>query len=178
MMTRDDVRLEWLAEEVSKTLDAAGVKVPDNEAAPLPLPENRAQPQDGEDGKPPLYIVGVGDKLARHDDPARALNRVPKETPRLALMHNPDSFAKFLTGTAPLALAGHTHGGQIRLPFMPEWSWMSLVSADEVHADGWIDGYGQSGNRLYVNRRIDFSLVPIHISCQPEVTLFTLRRAK
>lgn len=111
MMTRDDVRLEWLAEEVSKTLDAAGVKVPDNEAAPLPLPENRAQPQDGEDGKPPLYIVGVGDKLARHDDPARALNRVPKETPRLALMHNPDSFAKF--SPAPrhsLWRATHTAG--------------------------------------------------------------------
>ncbi len=41
MMTRDDVKLEWLAEEVSKSLEAAGVEVLDNEAAPLPLPENR-----------------------------------------------------------------------------------------------------------------------------------------
>ncbi len=178
MMTRDDVKLEWLAEEVSKSLEAAGVEVLDNEAAPLPLPENRARTQGGEDGKAPLYVVGVGDKFARNDNPALALSRVPKETPRLALMHNPDSFAVFPAGTAPLALAGHTHGGQIRLPFTPEWSWMFLVSADEVYADGWIDGYGQSGNRLYVNRGIGFSLVPIRINCQPEVTLFTLRRAK
>ena len=90
-------------------------------------------------------------------------------------MHNPDSFEPLPSGTAPLAMAGHTHGGQVRLPFLPEWSWMTFAKEDEVHADGWIDGYGQPGNRLYVNRGIGFSIIPIRINCPPEITLFTLR---
>ncbi len=44
--------------------------------------------------------------------------------------------------------------------------------------DGWIEGFGEPGNQLYVNRGIGFSVVPIRILCPPEVTLFTLRSAQ
>lgn len=176
MMTPGDVKLEWLAEEISRRLEAAGVEVLDNEAAPLLFGGNIKRPQSGEETGPPLYVVGIGSHFARNDKPEVALSQVPAGAPRLALMHNPDSFAKFPANAAPLALAGHTHGGQIRVPFTPEWSWMALATKDQVHADGWIDGYGQPGNRLYVNRGIGFSYAPIRINCRPEVTLFTLRR--
>ena len=89
-------------------------------------------------------------------------------------MHNPDVFAELPAGTAPLALAGHTHGGQVRLPFMPSWSWFALVTQDAVHTDGWIDDYGAPGNRLYVNRGIGMSGLPVR-NCRPEVTLITLQ---
>ena len=89
------------------------------------------------------------------------------------MMHNPNSFEAFPAGSAPLAVAGHTHGGQVRLPGTPEWSWLTFVKEDEVHADGWIDGYGSPHNRLYVNRGIGFSGVPLRINCMPEVSLFT-----
>ena len=65
----------------------------------------------------------------------------------------------------------------IRLPFTPEWSWITFRLEDEVHADGWIDGYGAPGNRLYVNRGIGFSVLPIRINCPPEITMFTLSGA-
>ncbi len=74
-------------------------------------------------------------------------------------------------------MAGHTHGGQVRIPFLPEWSWLTYAVEDEVHADGWIDGYGAPGNRLYVNRGIGFGTAPIRVNCPPEVTVFTLRPA-
>lgn len=168
MMEPDEIKLEWLAEETSRRLAAAGVRMIDNDAATLPL---------AEPGGDPLYIVGVGDKFARNDNVAQALSRLPDGVPRLALMHNPDSFAKFPPGAAPLALAGHTHGGQIRLPFTPNWSWVSLVKGGEVNNSGWIENYGQPGNSLYVNRGIGFSLVPVRINCRPEMTLITLYRA-
>ena len=91
-------------------------------------------------------------------------------------MHEPDSFAAFPANAAPLALAGHTHGGQIRIPFTDDWSWMSLFVNEKVRADGWISDFGQAGNRLYVNRGIGFSSFPIRINCRPELTVFTLRR--
>ena len=78
----------------------------------------------------------------------------------------------------PIFMAAHTHGGQVRIPFLPEWSWMTFVKEDEVHADAWIDGYGQPGNKLYVNRGIGFSIIPIRINCPPEVTFFTLRPSR
>ena len=74
-----------------------------------------------------------------------------------------------------MALGAHTHGGQIRPPFLTRWSWMSLVKESPVAADGWIEpGFGAKGNRLYVNRGIDFSVVPMRINCRPELTWVTL----
>ncbi|MFH7029531.1 MAG: hypothetical protein ACHBN1_30130 [Heteroscytonema crispum UTEX LB 1556] len=120
-------------------------------------------------------MVGIGSHWAKEDKPEVALAQVPNGAPRFVMMHHPDSFAAFPANTAPVAVAGHTHGGQIRLPFTPEWSWLSFTQEDEVDVDGWIDNYGAPGNRLYVNRGIGFSIIPIRINCPPEVTLFTLR---
>ncbi|MFB6373642.1 MAG: metallophosphoesterase, partial [Bradymonadaceae bacterium] len=94
---------------------------------------------------------------------------------RFVTMHHPDTFAKFPAGTAPVTLAGHTHGGQIQLPGLPRWSWIALSKKDEVHADGWIPDYGKAGNDLYVNRGIGMSVVPMRINCVPEMTVMTLQ---
>ena len=179
MMTPHDLKQEWLARLLRQSLEGAGVRVLDNAAAALPSPAARPNGSQAETttGEPPLYVVGIGSHFAQHDNPAVALSQVPTKAPRLVFMHNPDSFIQLPAGAAPLALAGHTHGGQIRIPFTPEWSWPSLVSDNQIHGDGWIDGYGQPGNRLYVNRGIGFSYVPIRINCPPELTMFTLRRA-
>ena len=168
MGTPEDVKLDWLADQVHKALEAAGIQVLENEAAPLPSP-------DGSEGEN-LYLVGIGSHYANNARPQQALAQLPDDVPRLVLMHNPDSFDELPAGSAPLALAGHTHGGQIRLPFTPEWSWMALLAEDQVHADGWVEGYGQPGNRLYVNRGIGFSVIPVRLNAAPEVTLFTLQR--
>lgn len=172
MMTPKDVKLEPVAQKLKSELTAAGVRVLENEAVPLPL-GNGAEAQPGT-----LYLVGVGSKYAGHSRPAEALSQLPADAPRIALMHNPKSFAEFPPNAAPLAVAAHTHGGQIRIPFLPSWSWLELVSEDEIHADGWIEGYGQAGNRLYVNRGIGFSKLPVRINCSPEITLIKLHRTK
>jgi uncharacterized protein len=79
-------------------------------------------------------------------------------------------------GAAALAVAGHTHGGQFRLPFTPEWTWMTYTTSDQVHTDGFSEGYGADDNTLYVNRGIGFSVVPFRLNSPPELTYFTLRR--
>jgi predicted MPP superfamily phosphohydrolase len=161
-----DPKNEQLVGRLVAGLESVEVRILHNEAVEL------AHPQGAEE---PLFLVGIGSKIAQEAHPAAALADLPASAPRVVLMHNPDTFATLPAGTAPLALAGHTHGGQIRLPFMPGWSWMSLVQEGEVRADGWISDYGNAGNKLYVNRGVGFSKVPIRINCPPELTLFTLQ---
>ncbi|MEC4985670.1 MAG: metallophosphoesterase [Oscillatoria sp. PMC 1068.18] len=159
-----------LAANLEAALEEIGINVLQNEAITIPLPESASQADDS-----PLYLVGVGAYLADNSQPEKALAEVPDNSPRIVMMHNPNSFPAFPANTAPLAVAGHTHGGQIRVPFTPEWSWVSLKREKLQHIDGWAQDYGASGNQLYVNRGIGFSDIPIRLNCPPEVTFFTLQ---
>ncbi len=62
-------------------------------------------------------VVGLGDHWAKKDglEPLRA---APKDLPIILLMHQPDTAMSIPRGAAALALAGHTHGGQVRFPFI------------------------------------------------------------
>lgn len=155
---------EQLASNLETKLKAAGIIVLDNESTEMRV--------SGSDEA--LYLVGVDSLWANEDNVDAALSGVPEGSPRVALMHNPDDFEKFPANTAPLAVSGHTHGGQIRLPNSPQWSWLRFTQDDKVYADGWAKGYGKPGNNLYVNVGIGMSIVPIRLFCPPELTLFTL----
>ena len=155
-----------LAAQLDKSLESIGVKVLNNEVDAIPL-EDRASE---------LYVVGIDSHWANDDKVESALAQISDDTPRVVMMHNPDSFTDFPANTAPFAMGGHTHGGQIRLPYLPQWSWLSFAKEDRVFADEWVaEEYGKPGNRLYINRGIGFSDVPIRINCAPEVTFFTLK---
>jgi predicted MPP superfamily phosphohydrolase len=96
--------------------------------------------------------------------------------------HHPASFAELPARSAPFAVAGHTHGGQVRLPLAPLTRHLTYAKEVKVMASGWIhdariDGYGQEGNDLYVSRGIGCSVVPMRLFCRPELTLFTLKGA-
>lgn len=157
-----------LAAAVERALEEQGIRTLVNEAAPVEL-------EDGE----PLYIVGLGSNYAGMDNAQQALASVPSSAARIVMMHNPNSFPKLDAQTAPLAVAGHTHGGQLRLPFLPSWSYLTLAREGELHIDGWIeDDYGEAGNALYVNRGLGMSLLPLRINAPPELTFFTLEQGQ
>lgn len=179
IIEKTDPKHDAMAANLLAALGAAGVRVLRNEAVPM-----RLRTTDGtrQYSAPPLaastlYLAGIGSNWAGEDDPLLAVGQVPRGAPYIVFMHNPRSYARMPAGTAPLALAAHTHGGQVRVPFTPEWTWLTFVRDDPVHADGWTHGnFGAPGNHLYVNRGIGFSYVPVRIDCPPELTLLTLRR--
>jgi predicted MPP superfamily phosphohydrolase len=169
----DSLPLPEIANDLTRALQASGVTVLRNSARPLGVRVFR-RPADRR-----LLVAGLDAWSPRASDVGAMLAQVPGGAPRLVLMHNPLGFQHLPPGTAPVAFAAHTHGGQIRLPFLRHWTWMSLVKETPVAADGWIaPSFGAAGNHLYVNRGIGFSVVPIRLNCPPELTWFTLTRAE
>jgi uncharacterized protein len=168
METQEALQLAWIARDLEAALEKTGVVVLRNEAVKI----KNTQAEEGS----PLYIVGIGPYYPAEDRVSMAFAYLPAGVPRIVIMHNPQTFAKIPAGLAPLSIAGHTHGGQVRIPFLPSWSWISIVKEGEVNSDGWIENFGNDENRLYVNRGIGFSRVPIRINCRPEVTFFELVR--
>ncbi|MEZ5288713.1 MAG: hypothetical protein R2712_28685 [Vicinamibacterales bacterium] len=167
----DSLPLPVVADRLSQVLRDEGIDVLRNRAIPLGEADVERPRQHR------LFVAGVDARFPRRDDAKAALAQMPPSAPRLVLMHNPRSFLDAPRGAAPIAFAGHTHGGQIRLPFLPEWSWISLARDAPVAADGWAPPqFGAAANHLYVNRGIGFSLVPVRLNCRPELTWVTLER--
>ena len=160
-----------VARRVRDVLDSAGVHMMDNRADTLSLPAADSG------ARSPLYVVGIGEKWGENDDVAAAFAGVPDSAPRIVFMHDPDSFARIPAGKAPIAVAAHTHGLQIGVPFVSDWLWRHEFSDNGSGVEGWIDHYGEPGNRVYVNRGVGFSIVPARVHAAPELTVFTLTRA-
>ena len=168
----DSLAVPAAADDLTRALREAGVTMLRNQVAFVGARDVDRPPSDR------LHVAGLDAWFPARSDIDLTAAAIPAGAPRVFLMHNPLAFRALPEGTAPVALAAHTHGGQVRFPFLPRWSWMSLVKATPVAADGWIPAtFGARGNRLYVNRGIGFSYVPLRLNCRPELTWFTLRRA-
>jgi uncharacterized protein len=171
LMNEGSKKESYVARHVRVALDRAGVHMMDNQVALLVLPgaDSATSPQ--------LYLVGVGEKWAKADSIVSTLARVPQGAPRIVFMHDPDSFARAPDSEAPFAVAAHTHGMQLGIPYVSDWLWRHKFSDTGAGVAGWIDHYGKPGNRLYVNRGVGFSIVPARVHAPPELTVFTLTRA-
>lgn len=123
---------EEMAQAVVDTLESLGVDVLRNEAVALPTPL-----RDDTASREPLYRVGVGPFWPGRAEVRQALQGVSQAAPRAVMMHNPRTFDEMPAESAPLTVACHTHGGQVRIPFLPHWSWIHWARPGKVHADAW-----------------------------------------
>ncbi len=124
-------------------------------------------------GGSPLTLVGLDDLLSGHPDLARArLDVVPGST-EIWLVHEPVFAAKppvGLSARPAMLLAGHTHGGQIRIPLLPP---VKPEGAGRF-LEGW---YRDTFAPLYVSRGVGTTGIPARFRCPAELPIFTLRAA-
>jgi len=115
-----------------------------------------------------LHLAGVDDLWYNPNLP-RALQRIPRGRPVILLSHNPRIVAAAAHFSVDLVLSGHTHGGQVRLPFLERMR-EANQQPRRFHT-GW-DSWGYT--RIYVSRGIGTIVVPVRWACPPEMPIFTL----
>lgn len=169
LMNEHSEQENFVARRVKQALTKAGVTMMDNTVRPLSMRDSAGELDT-------LYLAGVGEKWAKNDHSAATLAELPAGTPRVVFMHDPDSFVAIPAGDAPFAVAAHTHGMQLGVPWLTDYLWRHYFSDAGSGVEGWQKGLGGEGNHLYINRGIGFSILPARVHAFPELTMFTLRR--
>ncbi len=145
------------APAVTDALVTHGIPVLANSSVPL------------ERGGRRLWLAGIEDALEQRPNLAAALPAGRSNEPVILLAHEPD-FADYALGhKIGLVLSGHTHGGQICVPFLPPLL-LPELGRRYVHGLFRFD----DGLQLNVNRGIGAVLLPFRFRCPPEITVITL----
>jgi uncharacterized protein len=121
----------------------------------------------------PATILGIDDERTGHADVERTFDGAPCCGTRLVLTHVPPTVERLPAHANLVQFSGHTHGGQIVVKGLTE-------AVFRRYGQPYIAGhYHVRGNQLYVNRGLGFGFGGPYLrrGSQPEVSLFTLRRA-
>ena len=145
------------APAVTEALTTHGIPVLANSSVPL------------ERGGRRLWFAGIEDAIEQRPNLAAALPAGRGEEPVILLAHEPDFADHALGHKIGLVLSGHTHGGQICVPFLPPLL-LPELGRQYVHGLFRLD----DGLQLNVNRGIGAVLLPFRFRCPPEITVITL----
>ncbi len=130
----------------------------------------RNEGQAIERGGASLYLAAIDDTWTRRDDIVRALEGRPAGMSTVLLAHDPERFLKAVDHDVALTLSGHTHGGQIAMPFL--WRWISFAHLSHHFV---IDLYKKEKSWLYVHPGLGTTGPPIRFGIAPAIVLLTLR---
>lgn len=144
-------------ERIMRALNDSGIRVLENDVAQIE--------RDGQS----IWIAGLADLWTRPQLITTTLSKITGPPANvIALTHNPDIFPKIPTDV-PLTLAGHTHGGQVNLPFIGR----RVVPSEfgERYAIGHVQ---ENGHQLFVTPGIGTSIIPVRFRVPPEISVLTI----
>ncbi len=119
-----------------------------------------------------LYLAAVDDTWTKRDDLRKALAQRPPDAKTVLLAHDPALFRAAAKAGVELTLSGHTHGGQIAVPFL----YRSLSLSHLTHHFH-VGLYTKNDATLYVHPGLGTTGPPIRIGVAPAVVILTLRAA-
>ena len=122
-------------------------------------------------GNATLTVVGIDDPVLGRPDVFAATRGLDGREPCVWVVHAPGYVDRVPPGTLPrpaAIISGHTHGGQVRLPFYTPYT----PYGSGRFVAGW---YHDTLAPLYVSRGIGTVSIPVRMFCRPELPIFTLR---
>jgi predicted MPP superfamily phosphohydrolase len=141
-------------------LERVGVRVLRNEALAL---ERKGEK---------VHVAGVDDYWESSYNLTKALQGVPEDACRILLSHNPDVNEDIdnMKERLDFIISGHTHGGQVVLPFA------GALYIPSPFGQKYLAGLVRDGKRqTYISRGLGLFFVPIRINSPADVSLLTLR---
>jgi predicted MPP superfamily phosphohydrolase len=118
-----------------------------------------------------LWMSAIDDTWTRRDDLTRAMRGRPEGAPVVLMAHDPASFDDAADAGADVVLSGHTHGGQIAMPFL--YRTFTLASVYRYR----LGFYRRGESVLYVHPGLGTTGPPMRLGIAPEVTILRLRAA-
>jgi hypothetical protein len=121
-------------------------------------------------GAAELVVAGIDDRMAGKDDLEQTLAARPARAPTVLLSHYPDFFVEAARHSVDLVLSGHTHGGQVAVPFMARRASLSTLARQTrqgLHVRG--------ASRLYVHAGLGTTGPPFRLGVAPEIAVLVLR---
>lgn len=116
-----------------------------------------------------LALAGIDDHMCGQPNIAQAMSRVPSELPALLLSHNADAILDLSDPRIKLILSGHTHGGQISIPF-----YGAPYLPGQYQAPYIAGLYKTPTAQIYVSRGIGTITPPLRFNAPPELTILEL----
>jgi hypothetical protein len=141
-----------------------------------------------------LWLAGLDDLMSGQPDLDRTVQGIPDDAAVILLSHNPIVLPQ-VAERAWIVLAGHTHGGQIALPWLGPrgsmrlagfrhvayaWEWCGVRShggrTEAISSTRYPAGWYEHGRaRMYVSRGVGFSQYwPFRLNCPSEIACFAL----
>ena len=146
-------------EHVTRALQAENIQVLANQSQPIEKDGAR------------FWLAGVSDVMSGAADLSKSMHGVPAGDPVILLAHEPDFADEASQYPIDLQLSGHSHGGQIRIPFLPP---LYLPELAKKYVWG---TYRVGPLTLHTSAGLGTVGVPMRLNCPPEITLLTLRRS-
>ncbi|MEG0392399.1 MAG: metallophosphoesterase, partial [Anaerovoracaceae bacterium] len=110
------------------------------------------------------YLIGYGNASVVNENPLGAYN--------IVACHEPDVIDKIMNSPVDLMISGHTHGGQVKLPFVePRY----LPDLGKKYIQGKFEINNLAKTTLYVNRGLGTTKAPARLFSVPEVTIIDLK---
>jgi len=116
-----------------------------------------------------LWFAGAGDLWEDHRSLDELLKPVPESDCRIVLAHNPDTADTEYYSRIDLVLSGHTHGGQVDIPFVGT---PVLPVRNKNYSSGLKTS--QRGTSVFISRGIGWAVYPVRLNCYPEIAVLEL----
>ena len=116
-----------------------------------------------------FWLIGAGDLWEDHVPLKKLLRDLPDSDCRIVLAHNPDTADTEPYSRFDLMLSGHTHGGQVDIPYFGP-------PVLPVENKNYSSGLKRAlrGNKVFISRGIGWAICPVRVNCFPEIVVLEL----
>lgn len=122
-----------------------------------------------------ISLFGADDALIGYYNSNKTMQGISNDHLNLLLIHEPDLISDFLSYSIDLATAGHSHGGQVYIPF---YGPLLTTALAEDYVRGLYDFGNNRKTLLYVNTGIGNTKVPFRLFNVPQISVFKLEKAE